>query len=582
PSRRVGRLEGSERDTVARQRGESAEGLAKRLRGDLDRITLQAIAERPAERYSSVANLADDVERFLADVPITAQAPTSAYLLRKLVRRHRGRVIAAALLMVSLLLGTVGTAIGFVKARAEAERASQEAEAARSARDDALAARSSSDLLADFFVDLFSSDSSSTTAGEVLARDTEALSVRLEGQPRTQGILLQRLAGIYAEWGDLAKADRLLEQAVTLLESADGAPFPETLDAYEVWISVRWKQARFREAGQLTEQALAFADRLEPPAGADRLAKVLGQGGIAMLYIARWNQAERWFQQGQTLLEGAPGDSPDHGSALTLIEVGLAGLAYDRGQWQEGIDRYRRTAQGLEQRFGPAHRRLAVLWPFIAYGEMKLGHLDEAERLLERSHELGERYWFDDGHKLAQILSRTALLYREQGRFAEAEALQRRSLKSRKEVLPATHPAIAGDLSQLAWTLWLSNQGRVDEVVEILEEARRMLVEIDEPVYPLHRDIPTRLGEVALAQGRAEDALSLFRQACAYIEGLEAPIAADLGLCHLHRGRGLWAMNRPEQARSAWEEAERQFEAAGAAPELAEVRTLLAQTPGST
>ncbi|MEM9596034.1 MAG: serine/threonine-protein kinase, partial [Acidobacteriota bacterium] len=129
PSRRVGRLEGSERDTVARQRGESAEGLAKRLRGDLDRITLQAIADRPAERYSSVANLADDVERFLADVPITAQAPTSAYLLRKLVRRHRGRVIAAALLMVSLLLGTVGTAIGFVKARAEAERAGQEAEA---------------------------------------------------------------------------------------------------------------------------------------------------------------------------------------------------------------------------------------------------------------------------------------------------------------------------------------------------------------------------------------------------------------------------------------------------------------------
>ncbi|MCG8461750.1 MAG: serine/threonine-protein kinase, partial [Holophagales bacterium] len=575
PSRRVGTLDARSLSEVAVRRGEEPVDLSKRLRGDLDWITLEAVTHEPSERYGSAADLAGDIERFLADEPVTARAPTTAYLLRKLIRRHRGRAIAGALLTLSLVFGAVGTGIGFVRARAEAERASQQAEAAHAARDSALSARQSSELLADFFVDLFTADSSSTTAAEMLERDIDALGSRLAGQPRAKGVLLQRVAGIYAEWGDLDRADLLLEEAVALLEPAGGEPVPEVIDAYETWVSVRWKQARFTEAGQLTERALAAAEILDEPVDPSRLALVLGQGAIAMLYIARLQQTEQWLLQARELLEGASESLPGRGPAQAVTQIGLSGLAYDRRQWQEGIDGYRRAAERLQRAFGPTHRRLVVLWTFIARGERRLGRFDQAEELLKQSLELGERYWFDDGHKLSQTLGELALVYRDQGRFAEAESLLRRSLESRKEKLPAAHPAIIRDMSELAWTIWSAGQGRQREAVDLLEQSEALLRQLGEPVYPHHLDVPIRLGTIALAQGRPEEAEGRFRQACTFVEGLEEPQPFDLGTCHLQLGRSLLASDRRAEAEEALAEAGAHLEAAGDTEGLAQARALL-------
>ncbi len=66
----------------------------RRLRGDVDRILLTALASDPDARYQSAAALADDLRRHLAGRPIRARSKSHLYVLGKLLVRHRLAVAA--------------------------------------------------------------------------------------------------------------------------------------------------------------------------------------------------------------------------------------------------------------------------------------------------------------------------------------------------------------------------------------------------------------------------------------------------------------------------------------------------------
>ncbi|MGE3887800.1 MAG: protein kinase [Vicinamibacterales bacterium] len=99
--------------------------LRRRLEGDLDNIVLKALSKEPARRYASVDHLADDVRRHLAGHPVLARQDTLGYRAAKFVRRHRGAVIAAAAVVLSLIGGLVGIAWQARVARFEHARAEQ-------------------------------------------------------------------------------------------------------------------------------------------------------------------------------------------------------------------------------------------------------------------------------------------------------------------------------------------------------------------------------------------------------------------------------------------------------------------------
>jgi hypothetical protein len=66
------------------------------LKGDLEAITLKALAKSPAGRYQSVADLARDVRGFLAGEPIEARRPGVWFRFIRLVGRHPLLVTALA------------------------------------------------------------------------------------------------------------------------------------------------------------------------------------------------------------------------------------------------------------------------------------------------------------------------------------------------------------------------------------------------------------------------------------------------------------------------------------------------------
>ncbi|MFL6213683.1 MAG: protein kinase domain-containing protein [Blastocatellia bacterium] len=91
---------------------------ASQLKGDLDNIVLMAMRKEPQRRYASVDQLANDIRRHLAGRPVIARRDTVAYRTAKFVKRHKAGVLAALLIVASLIAGAVMT----LQQRARAER----------------------------------------------------------------------------------------------------------------------------------------------------------------------------------------------------------------------------------------------------------------------------------------------------------------------------------------------------------------------------------------------------------------------------------------------------------------------------
>jgi eukaryotic-like serine/threonine-protein kinase len=105
--------------------------LSRFVRGDLDWIVMKAVAKDRQRRYPSAIGLADDIERFANHEPVSAGPPTASYRLAKFLRRNRGRVIAASLVLLALVIGVIGTTWGLIDAnrqRGIAEDRRREAE----------------------------------------------------------------------------------------------------------------------------------------------------------------------------------------------------------------------------------------------------------------------------------------------------------------------------------------------------------------------------------------------------------------------------------------------------------------------
>ena len=84
----------------------------------LEAVCLKAMATKPEDRYGSCRALAEDVERWMADEPVSAWREPLARRARRWARRNRTAVTAAA---VALLAGVVGlSAVLVVQTQAKA------------------------------------------------------------------------------------------------------------------------------------------------------------------------------------------------------------------------------------------------------------------------------------------------------------------------------------------------------------------------------------------------------------------------------------------------------------------------------
>lgn len=78
--------------------------LSKEINTELETLLLKCLADEPDRRYRNAGELADDLDNYLSNRPITAQPLTTTYYLGKWVRRNR-TIVTTGSVVVLLLLG---------------------------------------------------------------------------------------------------------------------------------------------------------------------------------------------------------------------------------------------------------------------------------------------------------------------------------------------------------------------------------------------------------------------------------------------------------------------------------------------
>lgn len=246
-------------ETLRREEPPRLGRVAPAAAGDPETIVMKALAREPSQRYDSAAEMAADLERYLARQPITARPPTARYVLGLFVRRHKALATGAGLALAALIAATLVSlqfAWSEARARADAEWRLQEREATHAFLTDMLSA-----------ADPARARGEEVTMREVLGSARMVVERRQDLPDSVRASVLQTLGGTYAHLGVPDQALDLLQQARTLMDRSTPADARDRLALEYEYINALTLKGDQTQALQLASAALAHLQ-----ASADREA----------------------------------------------------------------------------------------------------------------------------------------------------------------------------------------------------------------------------------------------------------------------------------------------------------------------
>ncbi|MEM6325719.1 MAG: serine/threonine-protein kinase [Bacteroidota bacterium] len=420
---------------------------AKRLRGDLDHICLAALRKEPEARYPSAEALASDVRRHLSGEPVEARGPSATYRLRRFARRHRGGVLATA--MVALLLVAWAAT-----ATVQTQRVADE--------------RDRAEALNRVLVDLFEGVDPTTggdrdlTVSQFLTSATDRLRFDLADRPALRAELLSVIASSHLGLGDATAADSgaaLAAEAASVLPPGHSA---RTLArGWHAW--TRTYHGDYETSERIYREVLREATEADRPDVQNDFAIVLGEMGEA-------DEARDLFQRAIATLRTREGDDARRSLASALDNLSSS---YADEWTSEGYDRaWLLQQEAIELKttiYGADHPQTAEALSELAGLAADRDALTTADSLFARSAEILETAYGPEHPTLATVLNNWALRLANAELPDRAEPLYRRALAIRETVYGEEHQATAGTLQNLA--VLLSATPRAPDALPLLDRA---------------------------------------------------------------------------------------------------------------
>jgi len=232
-------------------------GLRRRLAGDLDAIVARCLAKRPEQRYTSVAQLADDVSRHLERRPIAARLGERGYRMRRFVQRN-GLAVALGSIVLALLAGfAVFTALANRELARERDQAQRREHKAKFQQ-------ARAQQVSDFLVGLFKATTPEQRRGHdltvrtLLERGRSELEKGLQQQPDLRASMLAALSDVYFALDDLDEAGKLANDAYALREPARQSDPAALRDSLAQLARLANTKGRYAEALARTDEATAL------------------------------------------------------------------------------------------------------------------------------------------------------------------------------------------------------------------------------------------------------------------------------------------------------------------------------------
>ena len=234
---------------------------------DLEAIILRAMHKSKDRRYQSAANLARDLERFLAGHPVEARSGSGWYLLRKAIAVNKRRLVVAGVGALVLAGASVAVALSLTNA---AQSKAREAAQREQARAEGVRARAVTELLREA---LPNADPTRPELGAIIGSGLGRLYFRLEtgafaDEPEVDQALRRLWAEVYTGLGT-GKAAGLVEYAevslrngLVKLRQQHGLEHPEIAAALHELAGVVLIRKRAPEAEVLCRYAIAMREKL--------------------------------------------------------------------------------------------------------------------------------------------------------------------------------------------------------------------------------------------------------------------------------------------------------------------------------
>jgi tetratricopeptide (TPR) repeat protein len=379
-------------------------GVDRTIPPALDAIVRMAMAPNPCDRYPSATRLAEDVEHWLADEPVTAGHEPFWGRARRQMQRHRTLVAST---VVGLFVGVVGLAvIAAVLAGKnrelesqrrqvvdERDRAESEAETAK-----AVEAFLNKDLLAQVAAHIQvrpgikpDPDLKVRTAFD---RAAGTVGERFAQRPIVEASIRHTIGEAYFHLGLYAAAIEQLERALALRRRELGSDHPDSLETVGAIGVLYFADGKTSQAAPLLLEAM---DGLRAAAGTEDPRALDAAHKVAHLYYAQGK-----YHEAEALL-------------VSLLEA------------------FRRIKGPVAQETVDVINSLGVV-----YGTQKKN--EDAERLLVEAFKVTKEEIGDLHPNTLVTMSNLGQAYRALGRNAEAERLLRDVLEAKRHVLGDQHP----------------------------------------------------------------------------------------------------------------------------------------------
>ncbi len=477
----------------------------------LEAVCLKAMAHRPEDRYATASAMADDVERWMADEPVSAWREPLLRQARRWARRNRTAVTAAA---VALIAGVVGlSAVLFVQSRANAALNAANDELKRSRA----AVQARYDLAVEAIRTFHTGVSEDFLLGEERFRDL-------------RDRLLRSAADFYGKLGKLLGQESDLSSRRGLAAAN-----------FEL-ASLTAKVGRNADALAAHRSVLAARQALasDPSAGDDarvdmgrsltEIAGLLDEAGQAA-------EALKTYREAQRVLAGPAARSTEARALMASCRSRMGGFLVTIGKNDDALAVYRLARADQEALAGapgaPAELQHELSDTINRIGRLlaNTGHPREAEaeyrqalairQALVHEHPDVTEYRND----LSASHNNLGLVLAATGRTAEAEVEERRAMALRQELVDR-NPAVSLFREHLAAShynlgLLLRDTGRATDAEAEQRQALAIYQELVErnPGVLRYRSIlantHVNLGRLLSTLGRPREGEAEYRQAVA-------------------------------------------------------------------
>jgi eukaryotic-like serine/threonine-protein kinase len=479
--------------------------LRRALDPDLDAVVIAATRREPEHRYASVEQLAEDVRRHLAGLPVRARRGTRGYPMWKFLVRHRTAAAAAGLAAASLIAGTAIATVQAHRAGTERTRAELQARVAE-------LERSKAEQINLFLHRMLgAADPNSytpgdrvgpdTPIGEVVATAARSLETDAPADPVLEATLRVTLGQTFGSIGRSVAAEAQLRAAIRILRGLHAAPHADLATALTALGRVLTESYRRDEAEAVTGEAVELYRRLGP--STPGFSAALVNHGVSLFHVGKFAEAEVLLQEGLGVdFSQLPPDHPQLAVGLSSLATVLqyrGDFAAAERVFRQALEMYARlpaTRQYWEPMSLLANYGMLQIW--MGRPDAALHSFDEALAILSRTTG-PEHAVFGPGlrgYRAEALLAAS--------RLPEARTEIREAFRLLGPDAAADHPARAR-LDHVHGQI-LTSMGRPAEAVPLLRNAVELRRRANTPGNWRIAESNAALGAALLALGRYDEA----------------------------------------------------------------------------